>query len=312
MGAKRSPIKPTRAAGRSGKAGGHPGPALHQRHETGGALWWSERLLAAAPVRRVFVCGARLSPPAGSQIANFPQLDLSVAGKYETQLEMEGRVATVRLTPGCALFAPPGAWHLPGQRQPAQLISLLFGSNQLRLNTVSLKGTREPPVPGNDFSLPRPLSGPVRRIMDTMVCVALDPGLAAALPDLTRGLLTCLRKQLQCPTPDTAREGRFSLEEVCAFLQAHHHSEISRETVAQRFGISPSHLSRLFRQRRQVGFSRYLAQMRIEHAQQLLKDASLKLDAVAARSGFGAAPYFCRVFKSLVKETPGTFRASQT
>jgi AraC-like DNA-binding protein len=96
---------------------------------------------------------------------------------------------------------------------------------------------------------------------------------------------------------------------VCEFLRAHHLYEINRDVVADRFGISPSHLSRLFQRQGHGGFSHFLAQVRVEHAKILLREAGLRVDDVAVRCGFRDAAYFCRVFKGLAKVSPGKYRS---
>ena len=108
---------------------------------------------------------------------------------------------------------------------------------------------------------------------------------------------------------DMLREGRMALlEDIRVFLQSNYQYEITRDSVAQHFGISPNHLSRLFQTHGHMTFSSYLTHVRIDRAKHLLRSYNLKLDDVAARCGYHDTPYFCHVFKHLTKCTPIEYR----
>ena len=93
------------------------------------------------------------------------------------------------------------------------------------------------------------------------------------------------------------------------FLQNHYQHEITRESVAREFEVSPNHLSRLFHTHGHMTFKSYLTHVRMDRAMHLLRDYNFKLDDIAARCGYGNAPYFCLVFKRTTKLTPAEYRA---
>jgi len=93
------------------------------------------------------------------------------------------------------------------------------------------------------------------------------------------------------------------------YLQNHYQHEITRESVASEFEVSPNHLSRLFHTHGHMTFSSYLTHVRIDRAKHLLRDYNLKLDDIAVRCGYGNAPYFCLVFKRTTKLTPAEYRS---
>jgi YesN/AraC family two-component response regulator len=101
------------------------------------------------------------------------------------------------------------------------------------------------------------------------------------------------------------------LEDVCVYLQNHYQYDITRESVARQFGISPSYLSRIFQLQGHMTFSSYLMHVRADRAKHLLRSYNLKLDEVSARCGYRDTAYFCRVFKRLAKMTPAEYRTQQ-
>jgi len=79
--------------------------------------------------------------------------------------------------------------------------------------------------------------------------------------------------------------------------------------VAEQFGITPNHLSRLFQTHGHMTFSSYLTHVRIDRAKHLLRNYNLKLDEIAARCGHFDASHFCHAFKRLTKMTPAEYRS---
>ena len=129
---------------------------------------WPANLLRQQPVGRVYVCGQQLEPPPLSHVVNFPRLEVPLKGCYENQIESSQGVVTVQLRPGDALFAPPNCWNQPTWRYPVRLMSLLLGKKQLGVSIVTTNGTASPGLMAQKFSQPRPLTGPVPRIMEAM------------------------------------------------------------------------------------------------------------------------------------------------
>jgi AraC-like DNA-binding protein len=272
---------------------------------------WPEALLRRQQINRVFVCGRDVEPPLLSHVVNFPRLEVPLAGCYENQIESGHHITTVRLKPGDALFTPPNCWNLPTWRQPVRLMSILFGKKQLGISIVTSKNPSKPRFVAEKFSQPRPLTGPVPKILDAMLELRAGGGPSAAFADLARALLLCLgesynrQENLQvCPTKSL-------LEEICVYLQSHYQYEVTRESVARQFGVSPNYLSRIFQVQGHMTFSTYLMHVRADRAKYLLRTYNLKLDDIAARCGYRDTAYFCRVFKKLAKVTPAEYRANQ-
>ncbi len=79
--------------------------------------------------------------------------------------------------------------------------------------------------------------------------------------------------------------------------------------LADALDCSREYLTRRFRAATGVSPSDYLAQHRVRLAAAALRSGDDKLEAIARRSGFSNANYFCRVFRKQVGVTPATFRA---
>jgi len=261
-------------------------------------------------VHEVIVCGRQLHPPPFSHVVTFPRLEIPLKGVYENQLERNGRVETLRLRPGSALFAPPNCWNFPTWKRKVEVLSLLFGKKQLGISLVTAKGPGTPQLVANKFALPAPLNGPIPHILGAMLELQTAREPAAAFVDLTRALLQCVRRlALHSPEPGAESRGQSFFERICVHLQSNFQNDITRDSVARQFGVSPNHLSRLFHTHGHMTFIDYLTHVRIARGKYLLCNYNLILEDVAARCGFRDAPYFCRVFKRLTKATPAEYRA---
>ncbi len=88
------------------------------------------------------------------------------------------------------------------------------------------------------------------------------------------------------------------------------HREISRDETARFAGISPSHFSRLLKERTGRSFTELLRQCRVDLACELLVKTDRSLAEIGGACGFCDQSYFTRVFQDVKGATPKQFRAA--
>jgi AraC-like DNA-binding protein len=91
------------------------------------------------------------------------------------------------------------------------------------------------------------------------------------------------------------------------YLEAHYAEEVSLAQLARLAGLSPYHLSRVFRRTHGLPPHAFQTQLRIVRARALLRQG-WALAVVAAETGFADQSHFTRRFKSVVGVTPGAYR----
>jgi two-component system, response regulator YesN len=79
---------------------------------------------------------------------------------------------------------------------------------------------------------------------------------------------------------------------------------ITLEETAEKLGITPSYLSRLFKEETGRTFTEFLTEHRIERSKQLLLEGDTPFKELYAKLGFSSYSYFIRVFKEATGETP--------
>ncbi|MBH5316275.1 helix-turn-helix transcriptional regulator [Paenibacillus sp. GSMTC-2017] len=95
---------------------------------------------------------------------------------------------------------------------------------------------------------------------------------------------------------------------ILEFINHNYDKHVSLEDLSQNFSISPSHLSRTFKD--VTGFTciEYLNNIRMKEARSLLKDSKLSVSDIAVRVGFENLTHFGRIFKGTVGTTPLQYR----
>ncbi|HEX7652312.1 MAG TPA: AraC family transcriptional regulator [Verrucomicrobiae bacterium] len=270
--------------------------------------WWPGAHFQKNPVQSVVVCGRRFNPPVFSHVVNFPRLEIPLKGSYTNQVESGDGIKQVQITPGTVLFAAPNCWNLPEWQPGLELLTLQFGREQFGISLIAAQSGIYPDLQVRKHSLPRPLNGPLPHMLAVLQEMQAQNTPERTYIPMVTALIWALEDQLRQPPGRPLGRAMSLLEEIKAYLQSHYQYEITRDSVAQQFNITPNQLSRLFRSHGQLTFNGYLTQVRIDRAKHLLHSYALKLDDIATRCGYHDTPYFCHVFKRLTKSTPQEFR----
>jgi len=100
----------------------------------------------------------------------------------------------------------------------------------------------------------------------------------------------------------------FKLRRVMDFIAAHIDQSIRLEQLAAAAAVSPFHFHRQFKRSTGLTPHRYIVQVRVEHAKELLRRSELPLAEVAARVGFSDQSHFSSMFKRMTSMTPRSYR----
>ncbi|MFI3326140.1 MAG: PocR ligand-binding domain-containing protein [Clostridia bacterium] len=95
---------------------------------------------------------------------------------------------------------------------------------------------------------------------------------------------------------------------VVHYMRSHHAEKISLEEVAKSVFLSPSYLSRIFKQETGISFNKYLNNIRVEKSKTLLLTNEIKLADIALLVGFEDQSYYTKVFKRTTGVLPSLYR----
>lgn len=81
-------------------------------------------------------------------------------------------------------------------------------------------------------------------------------------------------------------------------------NQMSLTMVADNFEITEIFLSKFFKEKNGMNFSKYIESLRMEKAQELLKDSSLSVQVISERVGYNSPQVFRRGYKKVYGKTP--------
>ena len=98
------------------------------------------------------------------------------------------------------------------------------------------------------------------------------------------------------------------IRSACNYISEHSTEDISQTDVADKIGLSPFYLSKLFKEYLQTSFPAYLAKIRLRNAIALLTEDSLSITECAFMAGFQSTTTFNKVFLESMGCSPREYR----
>lgn len=105
-----------------------------------------------------------------------------------------------------------------------------------------------------------------------------------------------------------ADEDRDSVKAVLSYCMEHYAQPITLNSVADALHLSKFYISHMFRERMNYSFTRFLHDLRVEHACDVLKQKNVDITDAAFRSGFSSIRSFNRIFLENTGMSPRQYR----
>ncbi|MDF2658213.1 MAG: AraC family transcriptional regulator [Paenibacillus sp.] len=96
--------------------------------------------------------------------------------------------------------------------------------------------------------------------------------------------------------------------DIIRYIQHHFKEELTLNSVAGHFGISPAYLSALFKKKAGRTFLQHVHDVRLGHACGLLRSTGMKIADIAMEAGYGSYNTFSRLFREQKGTTPNDYR----
>lgn len=126
------------------------------------------------------------------------------------------------------------------------------------------------------------------------------------------GLLSALLEKILLAAPDTDanRQDALSimLDRLDRTIEEQYDTDLSLADLAGSVYLSASYVSRVYKQQRGINLVDKIQQVRIRHAQELLSRTNMKIQDIAAKTGFHSPRYFINVFRKCTGINPKEFR----
>ncbi|WP_423360738.1 helix-turn-helix domain-containing protein [Melissococcus plutonius] len=99
-------------------------------------------------------------------------------------------------------------------------------------------------------------------------------------------------------------------ELITQWIRIHSHENLTVQTIAEEFQLTPTYLSQLFKKYKGISTIQYINQKKIAQAAELLITTDKTIKEISMELGFSSEKYFMKVFKLTNKLTPTEFRNS--
>lgn len=189
--------------------------------------------------------------------------------------------------PQRAVWIPAGVAHSHRAHGPTRMLSLVFTVNPLRVGDPAVLA----------------VSPLLRQVVIALAGDELD---ARQRRNVERVALDQLRidpaRPFALPQPADDR-----LRAIAALLTDNPADERGLAELGRAVGASDRTLSRLFRAQTGMSFPQWRAQLRLQHALELLATGAA-VTAVAAASGYRSCSAFIETFRQAFGHTPGTYQ----
>ena len=130
----------------------------------------------------------------------------------------------------------------------------------------------------------------------------------ANIVDLSKQLSNALRQFMDSNFNLQDAKHSDAIHNAIYFIHQNYQHHITLEDAARHVYLSPTYLSRIFKQESGVSFTRFLNNVRVEKSKRLLTMTEMRLAEIAGACGFEDQSYFTKVFKNVTSETPQQFR----
>lgn len=207
--------------------------------------------------------------------------------------------------PGHILIFNPGDSHACVQTGGGTLDYRGFNLSKevlLRL-AEEIDGQQRPPVFSANVLLDSEIARCLRTLHDLVMSGSHSPDKAENLLLLGTLLLQKYGQPLPRPVPRYDEEVR----RVCAFIEENHSEHICLDQLCRCAGLSRSTLLRAFTCSKGVTPYRYLENIRVSRAKELLEQGVPPVEA-ALRTGFSDQSHFTNYFDRFIGLSPGVYR----
>jgi AraC-like DNA-binding protein/beta-xylosidase len=262
---------------------------------------------------------SNLSVNIDAQIIHVSENDTPTSSDYQFYLVQKGNIRIFfydtgekyELNRNDVIMIPPNANFCCNSFTSNTLLSIRIDSNyinsfipynyELKCNSV---------IDTRNLAYFNELSDIIIRICSTFFTNQGDFLLAALIYEfsyhLQQHFLFCLNENEESLERQKQTQKRIS--QIKEYMQSHYNEEISLQSLADEFYLTPQYLSKFFKKNLGTNFTAYLGNLRLERALIELLHSNNSITDIALGNGFTNVSTFNRIFRQKYEVTPSQYR----
>lgn len=103
-------------------------------------------------------------------------------------------------------------------------------------------------------------------------------------------------------------QNQYYVDKACKYIENNFNKQISLQDISNSVHLTKNYFANLFKSQTGNTVMEYLTEIRINKAQELIKETDLKIYEIAERVGYNNSNYFIKVFKKFLGTTPNNYR----
>ncbi|MBB6448693.1 AraC-like DNA-binding protein [Geomicrobium halophilum] len=103
-------------------------------------------------------------------------------------------------------------------------------------------------------------------------------------------------------------QGQEWIRSLLSYIEENLYQQLNLEEMAQHATVSPTYLSKIFKQTIGITLGEYITTKRMKRAKDMLCYSNDKIETIARRCGYNSMPHFYRTFRKHVHDTPHQYR----
>ena len=98
------------------------------------------------------------------------------------------------------------------------------------------------------------------------------------------------------------------IKTACSYIKGNYNKEISVSHLAEMLNLNPNYMIRLFKNNLGITPGKYITELRLFYAKNMLLETDLSTKEIAFQCGFNSPAYFTKCFKAKYKKPPEQYR----
>jgi len=260
-------------------------------------------------VRQVF---ASRGPSAISshQSTVLPRFEICLSGCKRIRYLVDDEMREVYLKPGEIHYAPPFSGKFPRWDEIHEMSEIVIYQNYIRVTYVSHEDASERELPDANIychTARRP-SPEVRSALHLLDCLNGNDMLHGAMPQMVSVILQLILNALETDGEGEPTKRQLTWRQLYSHLEEHFAEDITRESLARHFQLSPGYVSQLFQSEAHESFVSCIRRLRLEFACKLLTHGNETIAAVAEKCGYHSVNSFLENFQMVYGTSPARYR----
>lgn len=264
-------------------------------------------LLKGIKLNEIYRGIPNIPSPGNATFSPVTRINIVLSGNKKIYLPLEQGPTHIVFREGDVQLSPPNTWELQSWDTESEFLCIVQRQDYLRISHYTVTNGYPGRCINHYYHTHRHYP---ESFQHTFKAINAFPGTSdtSILKQLIKTVI--LYSIEECSRPPNSHLGKadFTFERLRKYIENSFQEDITRDSLAERFSITPGYLSQLFKRKAELSFIDYLTNCRLEFAKYLLMNTDIPVYQVADQSGFRNYVHFIRRFREYCGIPPGKYR----